>query len=100
MPAKAGEEYLVSGYAEPFKAAIDICVYEPAGDPVDCDTLPDYSPGVAFTAKTVGTYRAVMAAASVDGGGISFAGMIVLRGLDQGQAPEGSHWRRATSRGE
>ena len=39
IPARAGEEYMVSGYAESHRADVDICVYDPAGDPVDCDTL-------------------------------------------------------------
>lgn len=84
IPAAAGEEYKVAGAtSELFGTDIDICVYSPAGDPVDCDTLEDDVPIVFFTAKTEGIYRAVMTAASVEGGGTSFAGMIVLRRLDE-----------------
>ena len=90
IPARAGEEYLVSGYAESHRADVDICVYDPAGDPVDCDTLMDRYPVAAFTAKTEGAYRAVMTAASVEGGGTSFAGMIVVKVVpDRGADPFG-----------
>ena len=89
IPAKAGEEYLVSGAAESFRADVDICVYDPAGDPVDCDTLPDYLPVVAFTAKMGGTYRAVMTAASVEEGDTYFAGMKVVKVPDRGADPFG-----------
>ncbi len=90
IPAKAGEEYLVSGAAESFRADVDICVYDPAGYPVDCDTLPDYLPVVVFTAKMEGTYRAIMTAASVEGGGTAFAGMKVVKVVpDRGANPLG-----------
>ena len=82
IPAGAGEKYKVVGATESFGTDIDICIYGPAGDQVDCDTLDDSVPVAGFTAETEGTYRAVMTAASVDGGGTSFAGMIVLRNLD------------------
>ena len=85
ISAKAGENYEVNGVAESLGADVDICIYGPAGDPVDCDTLEDSFPIVSFTAKTEGTYRAVMTAVSVEGGGTSFAGMIVLRRLNEGE---------------
>ena len=47
------------------------------------------SPIVGFIAETDGVYRAVMTAASVEGGGMSYAGMIVLRVLDEGAGNEG-----------
>ena len=82
IPARAGEEYVAKGAAESLGTDVDICIYGPAGDQIDCDTLDDSVPVVTFTAKTEGTYRAVMTAASVEGGGTSFAGMIVLRELE------------------
>ncbi len=84
IPAKAGQDYHVFGDAESVRTDIDICVYGPAGDPVDCDTLEDSVPMVFFTAKTEGTYRAVMTAVSVEGGGTSFARMVVVRDRDEG----------------
>ena len=90
IPAGAAETYRVFGTTESLGTDIDICIYGPAGDQVDCDTLDDSVPVVIFTAETEGTYRAVMTAASVEGGGTSFAGMIVLRRLDQGTRGEGS----------
>lgn len=81
--AKVGEEYSVEGVAESNGTDVDICVYGPDGRPVECDTLDDHVPIVAFTAKTEGTYRAVMTASSVLGGGMSFAGMMVLRRVDE-----------------
>ena len=84
IPAEAGEDYRVIGATESFRTDIDICIYGPGGNPVDCDTLDDSVPVVSFTAKTEGTYRAVMTAASVVGGGTAFAGMVVLRELDEG----------------
>ena len=84
FPAEASEEYWVIGATESLGTDIDICIYGPAGDQVDCDTLDDSFPVVIFTTKTAGTYRAVMTAASVEGGGTSFAGMIVLKELDEG----------------
>ena len=84
FPANVGEEYSVEGVAESIGTDVDICVYGPAGGQVGCDTLDDSVPVVTFTAETEGTYRAVMTAASVEGGGTSFAGMIVLLDLDEG----------------
>lgn len=85
IPARVGEEFNVHGTAESSRADVDICVYGPQGDPVACDTLEDSDPIARFTAKAEGTYRAVMTAVSVEGGGTSYAGMIVLRMLDQGE---------------
>ena len=85
IPAEAGEEYWVMGTTESVRTDIDICIYGPAGDLVDCDdSVVNSNPIVIFTAKTEGTYRAVMTAASVVGGGTAFAGMVVLRELDEG----------------
>ena len=85
IPAQIGESYRVIGASGSFGTDIDICVYGPAGDPVECDTLDDSVPIVGFLAETDGVYRAVMTAASVEGGGTSFAGMIVLLDLDEGE---------------
>lgn len=63
---------------------VDICVYGPEGNRIDCDTLEDNVPIVGFMAETDGAYRAVMTAASVAGGGTSYAGMVVLRIPDEG----------------
>ena len=82
--AEASEECWVIGATESLGTDIDICIYGPAGDQVDCDTLDDRVPVVVFTARTAGRYRAVMTVASEEGGGTSFAGMIVLRELDEG----------------
>ena len=85
IPAGAAETYRVVGATESPGTDIDICIYGPAGDQVDCDTLDDSIPVVIFTAESEGTYKAVMTAASVEGGGTSFAGMIVKRCyLDEG----------------
>ena len=77
IPAKAGETYQVIGGSESDDTDVDICVYGPAGDQIYCDTMQDNYPIVTF-GGTVGTYRAVLTAASVIGG-TSYAGMIVLR---------------------
>ena len=90
IAAVAGEEYVAKNVAASLGADIDICVYGPAGDQVGCDTLDDSVPVVTFTAKTEGIYRAVMTAASVEGGGTAFAGMIVLRELDEGAESGGA----------
>ena len=85
-----GQRYRVMGDAESVRTDIDICVYGPAGDPVACDTDEDSVPLVFFTPKTEGTYRAVMTAVSGEGGGTSFAGMVVLRRLDDGAESGGT----------
>ena len=55
----------------------------PEGEQIDCDTDEDNFPIVGFIAETDGVYRAVLTAASVDGGGTSFAGMVVFRVSDE-----------------
>ena len=64
---------------------VDICVYDPEGDQVECDAMEDNFPIVGFIAEAEGVYRAVLTAASVEGGGTSFAGMVVFRVLDEGE---------------
>ena len=86
LRASAGERYTVMGATPGFGTDIDICVYGPAGDPIDCDKLDDSVPVVGFRAEMDGTYRAVLTAASVGGGGTAFAGMIVVRDIDEGEA--------------
>ena len=83
------EWYSVVGVSEAVGTDVDICVYGPGGVRIDCDTLDDNVPIVSFSAETDGVYRAVMTAASVEGGGLSYAGMIVLRILDEGAGDEG-----------
>ena len=89
FPATVGEWYSVEGVSEAVGTDVDICVYGPGGARIDCDTLEDNVPIVGFMAETEGVYRAVMTAASVEGGGTSYAGMIVLRALAQGAGDEG-----------
>ncbi len=89
FPATVGEWYSVEGVSEAVGTDVDICVYGPGGARIDCDTLEDNVPIVGFMAETEGVYRAVMTAASVEGGGMSYAGMIVLRILDEGAGYEG-----------
>lgn len=84
FPATVGESYSVEGVSEKVDTDVDICVYGPEGDQIGCDTLEDNIPIVQFTAATEGVYRAVMTAASVAGGGTSYAGMFVLRIIDEG----------------
>lgn len=79
IPVTVGERYEVTGVSEAVGTDVDICVYGPGGVRIDCDTLDDNVPIVSFTAETDGVYRAVMTAASVEGWGMSYAGMIVLR---------------------
>ena len=91
FPAEPSDTYQVIGATESWTGTdIDICIYGPGGNPVACDTLEDDYPVVIFTAKTAGTYRAVLTAVSVEGGGTAFAGMVVLRELDEGEDDEGN----------
>ena len=78
IPAKVGDWYQVIGGSESYDTDVDICIYSPQGEQIDCDTLEDSYPIVGFIADAEGVYRAVMTAASVEGG-LSYAGMIVLR---------------------
>ena len=86
IPAKVGDWYQVIGGSESDETDVDVCVYGPEGGQISCDTLEDNFPVVSFTARTEGIFRAVMTAASVDGG-TSYAGMVVLR-------IGGDEWRR------
>ena len=70
IPAKVGERYAVQGDAESFDTDVDICVYAPGGAQIECDTLEDSYPIVAFIARADGVYRAVMMAASVGRGDV------------------------------
>ena len=83
IPATVGEWYRVVGVSEVTGTDVDICIYGPGGVRIDCDTLDDHVPVVGFIAETDGVYRAVMTAASVEGGGTSYAGMVVLRVQDE-----------------
>ena len=85
IPAKAGEWYRVEGGSDSDGTDVDICVYGPEGGRIECDTMEDNYPIVGFIAETEGVYRAVLTAASVEGGGTSFPGMVVFRVLDEGE---------------
>ena len=85
IPAKVGEWYQIEGASDSDGTDVDICVYGPEGDEIRCDTMEDNIPIVGFTAETEGVYRAVMTAASVEGGGTSYAGIMVLRKGDGGR---------------
>ena len=92
IPANSGEIYQVMGASELDGTDVDICVYAPGGDRLNCDTLEDNIPVVGFTATTDGIYRAVMSAASVEQPGTSYAGMVVLRIAGEAEGlEEGSH---------
>ena len=94
IPANVGERYQVVGGSESYETDVDICIYSLEGGQYGCDTLEDSYPVVTFTARTEGTYRAVMTAASLEGG-TSSAGMVVLRLPDEGggAVPEDSTTR-------
>ncbi len=79
IPAKVGEWYRVHGASDSDGTDVDICIYGPEGDQIGCDTDEDNFPIKGFVAETDGVYRAVMTAASVEGGGTAFAGMAVFR---------------------
>ena len=83
--ARIGESYQVEGASDSIGTDVDICVYGPDGARVECDTLEDNVPIVTFTTETGGVYRAVMTAAAVEGGGTAYAGMVVLRLLQEGE---------------
>ena len=85
IPAKVGESYRVEGGSDSDGTDVDICVYNPEGYQVECDAMEDNIPIVGFVAEAEGVYRAVLTAASVEGGGTSFAGMVVFRVLDDGE---------------
>ena len=92
IPVKDGERYQVVGASESYDTDVDICVYGPDGQQVSCDTMEDNFPVVTFTGRTAGRYRAVLTAASVRGGP-SYAGMIVLRIMDEGADCGRGWWR-------
>ena len=79
IPARVGERYRVEGASDSDGADVDICIYGPEGDLIDCDTGEDNFPIKSFRTASDGVHRAVLTAASVEGGGMSFAGMVVFR---------------------
>ena len=79
IPAKVGEWYRVEGASDSDGADVDICVYGPERDQIGCDADEDNFPIVGFIAETDGVYRTVLTAASVEGGGTSFVGMVVFQ---------------------
>lgn len=90
--ARAGVEYTVVGIAD--EGDIDICVYDPSGERVSCDTLSDPRPVVTFTTRGLeeGTYTAVLEAVS---GNPGYVGMLITR-VDE--SPAGESPRPATPR--
>ena len=67
-------EYTAVGLAD--KGDIDLCVYDPNGDRVSCDTLSNPRPVVTFTTRGLeeGTYSAVLEVVS---GSPQYVGMLV-----------------------
>ena len=57
---EAGEDYRVSGGGEATATDLDICVFDDTDAIIDCDREGDARPGVAFTARSTGSYRAVL----------------------------------------
>lgn len=57
---EAGEDYRVSAAGEARATDLDICVFDDMGAIVACDRETDAEPGVAFTARSTGSYRAVL----------------------------------------
>ncbi len=83
IPAKVDEWYQVEGASDSDGTDVDICIYGSDSDQIDCDTGEDNFPIESFRAASDGVYRAVLTAASVEGGGTSFAGMVVFRVTDE-----------------
>ena len=89
IPAKVGEWYRAEGASDSDGTDVDICIYSPEGDQIGRDTGEDNFPIKGFIAETDGVYRAVMTAASVEGGGTAFAGMVVFRVSEEEKAGPG-----------
>ena len=75
--ATKGKSYFIAGGDDNSKD-LDICVYDPKGTEVECDTATDDVPLVTFDAVQAGIYRVVLKAYSIEGS-TTFAGMVVLR---------------------
>lgn len=73
-----GKSYFIAGGGDENSKDLDICVYDPKGKEVECDTATDDIPLVTFDADQSGTYRVVLKAYSIEGS-TTFAGMVVLR---------------------
>ena len=76
--ATKGKSYFIAGGGDENSEDLDICVYDPKGTKIECDTATDDVPLVTFTASQSGTYRATLKAYDIDGS-TSFAGMVLLR---------------------
>lgn len=74
--ADADVEYTVWGWSE--EGDIDICVYDPEGARVNCDTFSNARPVVRFTTRGFeeGMYTAVLEAVSDD---VKYAGMLIAQ---------------------
>ena len=72
--AESEIEYSVAGLAD--EGDIDICVYDPSGARVNCDTLSNPRPVVTFTTRGLeeGTYTAVLEVVS---GSPGYVGMLI-----------------------
>lgn len=75
---EAGQDYYLAGEGDANVEDLDICVYNELGSEVECDRLTDAIPLVSFTARSSGTYRAVLTAYDLDAA-TGYAGMILLR---------------------
>jgi len=76
--ATKGKSYFIAGGGDDNSKDLDICVYDPKGAEVECDTATDDVPLVTFDASQSGTYRVVLKAYDIDGT-TTFAGMVLLR---------------------
>jgi len=76
--ATKGKSYFIAGGGDSNSKDLDICVYDPKGTELKCDTATDDVPLVTFDANQSGTYRATLKAYSIEGN-TTFAGMVILR---------------------
>lgn len=79
--ASAGYTYVIAGTGDEDAEDLDICVYDPLGDEVQCDQSRDKVPIVEFRARRSGEHRAVLRLYRSQLG-FAFAGMAVLRKAD------------------
>ncbi len=95
---EAGEDYRVSGAGEARATDLDICVFDDTDAEVACDREGDAEPAIAFTARSTGSYRAVLEPYAIDAPGLGGApdpvsarsGLVVTRRL----ADRCDAWRR------
>ena len=95
---EAGEDYRVSAAGEARATDLDICVFDELDEVVECDQGTDAEPGVAFKARSTGSYRAVLEPYAIDAAdreeasdpASARAGLVVARRL----ADRCDAWRR------